>query len=220
MVEILQSTAIRIPLKAYLSSDHISAATGKTIPVTISKNMGAFANPSAGATNATEVSNGWYYITLSITDTATLGPLVVRGTEGTIDDAEVWLMVVASGTDPWLTAVPGAYSAGTAGYILGTNLNATVSSRASQTSLDTIDDLLDSEIAAITAAVTGTLEDSVPADGARPTIRQALYMVVQYLMERSVSGTTVTVNKVDGSTALLTLALDQSASPTSITRTT
>ena len=36
---------------------------------------------------------------------------------------------LSSGADPWATAVPGSYSAGTAGYILGTNLNATISSR-------------------------------------------------------------------------------------------
>ena len=35
--------------------------------------------------------------------------------------------------DPWSTAVPGAYSAGSAGYILGTNLDATVSSRSTLT---------------------------------------------------------------------------------------
>jgi hypothetical protein len=52
--------------------------------------------------------------------------------------------------DPWITALPGAYSAGQAGYILGTNLNATVSSRASQTSVDTVDDLIDTEVAALT----------------------------------------------------------------------
>ena len=33
------------------------------------------------------------------------------------------------GTDPWLTLLPGAYAAGTAGNILGTNLDALVSSR-------------------------------------------------------------------------------------------
>lgn len=46
--------------------------------------------------------------------------------------------------DPWTTALPGAYSAGQAGYIVGTNLNATVSSRASQSSVDTIDGIVDS----------------------------------------------------------------------------
>ena len=55
--------------------------------------------------------------------------------------------------DPWITALPGSYSAGQAGYILGTNLNATVSSRATQTSVDTIDDLLDTEVAAIKTVV-------------------------------------------------------------------
>lgn len=59
----------------------------------------------------------------------------------------------AAGTagDPWTTALPGAYSAGQAGYIIGQNINATISSRASQTSLDTLDDLVDTEVAAIKA---------------------------------------------------------------------
>ena len=46
--------------------------------------------------------------------------------------------------DPWITALPGSYSAGQAGYIIGTNLNATVSSRATQASVDTIDGIVDS----------------------------------------------------------------------------
>lgn len=65
-----------------------------------------------------------------------------------------------------------------------------------------------------------TLTDSVPADGSLPSVRQALYMIVQFLTERAVSGTTVTVNKVDGSTALMTFTLNDATSPTSITRTT
>lgn len=90
-----QSTTIRAVFKAYLSSDHVSPGTGKTIAVVISKNGAAFGNPSAGATNATELANGWYYVDLSTTDTDTLGPLIVRGTEGTIDPAEPVFRVVA-----------------------------------------------------------------------------------------------------------------------------
>lgn len=39
--------------------------------------------------------------------------------------------LAAAGTagDPWTTSLPGSYSSGQAGYIIGTNLNATVSSR-------------------------------------------------------------------------------------------
>lgn len=70
------------------------------------------------------------------------------GTAGSTAEA---LNAAGSAGDPWVTALPGAYGAGSAGFILGTNLNATVSSRASQTSVDTIDDFLDSEIAAILA---------------------------------------------------------------------
>jgi hypothetical protein len=82
-------------LKAFQSVDHVSAATGKTIAITISKNGGAFGNPNAGATNATEVSSGWYKVTLDATDTATVGPLVVRGTAAATDDVELLCFVVA-----------------------------------------------------------------------------------------------------------------------------
>jgi hypothetical protein len=63
------------------------------------------------------------------------------------------LSSAGSAGDPWGTALPGAYGAGTAGKILGDNLNATVSSRASQTSVDTVDDLLDTELAAVKTVV-------------------------------------------------------------------
>lgn len=71
------------------------------------------------------------------------------------------LNAAGSAGDPWATALPGAYGAGTAGLIIGNNLNATVSSRATQTSVDTVDDLLDTEVAAIKAKT-----DNLPADPA------------------------------------------------------
>src|SRR5579863_7680970 len=84
-----QSTSITIPLYAVLSSDHVSPATGKTIAVTISKNTAAFGNPSGGATNATEIASGWYYVTLSTTDTGTLGPLIILGTASGTDNVTI-----------------------------------------------------------------------------------------------------------------------------------
>ena len=68
----------------------------------------------------------------------------------------------AAGTagDPWITALPGAYGAGTAGKILGDNLNATVSSRATQTSVDAVDDLIDTEVAAIKSDTAAILADT------------------------------------------------------------
>ncbi len=121
------------------------------------------------------------------------------------------------------------------------------------TQLSTIDDFLDTEVAAIKtktdqltftvsnqidanvidwkgatapamtgdayAVVAAILPDSVPADGTRPTMQQAVYMIVQYLMERSVSGTSCVVRKADGTTTLLTLTLGDATAPLSITRT-
>jgi len=108
--------------------------------------------------------------------------------------------------------------------------------------VDTIDDFLDTEVAAIKAktdqltftvanqvdanALTvdedeildDQLTDSIPANGTLPTVRQALYMLTQFMFERSVTTTTMTVNKVDGTTTLMTFTLDDADNPTAISR--
>lgn len=99
MRRLAQSTAYTVMLKVFLSSDHVSAATGKTVAITISKAGGAFGNPNAGATNATEVSSGWYKVALDTTDTGTLGDLVVRGTSASCDDSEQIAQVVSATPD-------------------------------------------------------------------------------------------------------------------------
>lgn len=98
MRRLAQSTSYVVMLKVYLSSDHVTAATGKTVAVTISKNGGAFGNPNAGATNATEVASGWYKVTLDTTDTNTLADLVVRGTATACDDTEQVMQVISATT--------------------------------------------------------------------------------------------------------------------------
>lgn len=62
------------------------------------------------------------------------------------------------------------------------------------------------------------IADSVPADGSLPTNEQALYMILQRLTEVAVSGTTMTVKKVDGSTSLFTITLNDATNPTTMTR--
>jgi len=66
--------------------------------------------------------------------------------------------------------------------------------------------------------LTTALTESYAADGAAPTLTQALYLIQQFLYERATSGTTVTVKKLDGSTTAATLTLNDGTSPTSITR--
>jgi len=96
MTELLQSTAQTVVGRGYLSSDHISTATGLDPAITISKNGGNFANPAAGASVMTEIeSTGWYKFALGTGDTDTLGPLIIRGTHATMDNIEVVFQVVA-----------------------------------------------------------------------------------------------------------------------------
>jgi len=232
------------------------------------------------------------------------------GTTGSTAEA---LNSAGSAGDPWTTALPGAYGAGSAGKIIGDNINATISSRASQASVDTIDDYIDTEVAAIkaktdqltfttagqvdattmsvannaltaaaaaadlgtevatavwasatrtlsalgftlsasdlaadtitaakiatdaigsdelatsavteivNAVLTTAMTESYNADGAAPTLAQALFMTMQRLTEFAISGTTVTVKKLDGSTTAYTLTLDDATDPTSTTRAT
>jgi hypothetical protein len=106
VIQIPQSTARVVMLKVF-EEGTTTAATGETVAVVISKAGAAFGNPNAGATNATEVSNGWYKVTLDTTDTGTLGDLVVRGTAAGCDDAERVFGVVKA-TTGGLTALPDA----------------------------------------------------------------------------------------------------------------
>lgn len=103
-------------------------------------------------------SDGWIYTAAALQDAPAAGgsgPTAAEiadavweeaiadhsGTAGSTAEA---LNAAGSAGDPWVTALPGAYGSGSAGFILGTNLNATVSSRASQASVDTIDGIVDS----------------------------------------------------------------------------
>lgn len=74
------------------SSDHITAVTGISPTVTISKNGGSFASPSGAVT---EVGNGFYKIAGNATDTNTLGPLIVHATGTGADVFDERFQVVA-----------------------------------------------------------------------------------------------------------------------------
>ncbi len=70
----------------------------------------------------------------------------------------------------------------------------------------------------VMAQLTAAISDSVPADGSIPSLLQGMYMLVQFMLERTVSGTTCTVKKPNGSSTLFALTLNDATSPTSITR--
>lgn len=64
------------------------------------------------------------------------------------------------------------------------------------------------------------LTESYAADGAAPTLTQAVLLALQHLSESSITDTTKTVKQLDGSTTAATFTLDDAISPTSITRAT
>jgi hypothetical protein len=209
------------------------------------------------------------------------------------------LNAASSAGDPWATALPGAYGAGSAGNILGNRLDTAVSGVAAAvwavgsrtltsfgtlvsdvatavwgaatrvltagtnivlakgtgvtgfndlsaaqvnaevdtaladydapTSAELVSEInsVQSDIAAlsiptasaIAAAVrSGALATGVAADGAAPTLEQALFETLQILSERRIVGTTLEVLGVDGSTVIMAFTLDDAVNPTSQTR--
>lgn len=66
-----------------------------------------------------------------------------------------------SAGDPWTTALPGAYGAGTAGFIVGTNLNATVSSRLASASYTAPDNATIASSSAVLASLTTRIPASL-----------------------------------------------------------
>jgi hypothetical protein len=151
------------------------------------------------------------------------------------------LNAAGSAGDPWTTALPGAYGAGSAGKIIGDNLNATIGSRATQTSVDTLAGYVDTEVAAIKAKT-----DNLPASpaavgsamtltsGERTSIAEALLKLdlstitgeaarsvlnaVRFLRNKwSISGATLTVTKEDDATSAWTATVTTNAAAEPVT---
>lgn len=74
--------------------------------------------------------------------------------------------------------------------------------------------------AGIDALFTRQLTEAYAADGVAPTVAQALMLIQQTIGDFSITGTTLTAKKLDGSTTAATYTLDSSTAPTSRTRAT
>ena len=95
---IQQSTAAR-PLMFLMidSSDHVSAKTGLSPTVVLSKNGATFA-AAAGTVSevpgGTTLSYGWYKVAGNATDTATAGPLILHASAAGADPTDVKFRIV------------------------------------------------------------------------------------------------------------------------------
>jgi len=99
----------------------------------------------------------------------------------------------ASAGDPWTTAIPGAYAAGSAGYILGNNLNVAVGSILTAT--QNADALLKRDMSAVTG------------ESARSPLNALRFLRNKW----SVAAGTLTVTKEDDATSAWTAAISTDA---------
>jgi hypothetical protein len=106
--------------------------------------------------------------------------------------------------DPWTTNLPGAYGAGSAGKIIGDNINATISSRATQTSVDALNNLSSAQ-AQTAAAAALTAYD--PPTRAEATSDKAEIITEVNANETKIDTLQTSVNDVPTNTELAT-ALD------------
>lgn len=86
--------------------------------------------------------------------------------------------------------------------------------------IDATVDATGMESGAVATILTTAMTEAYATDGSAPTIAQALCLLISALTEFSISGTTITAKKLDGSTTSSTYTLDDATNPTSRTRTT
>lgn len=103
----------------------IGAGTGKSIKASQGIQGDLFGNLYGNVTGTSGISTGSFINAIAdqVWDEQLGGHLVTGSAGRRLNDA------ASTGSDPWATSIPASYTPGQAGYILGTNLNDTVSSR-------------------------------------------------------------------------------------------
>ena len=178
-------------------TDGKTAETGLTISasdIRISKNGANMVAKNSGG--GTHDENGWYAITLDATDTNTVGRLQVSVHEsGALPVWGEFQVLEEAIYDAMFGSSAAAFNA--SGQVAVNSLTS----------------------AAITDVwSTDTLTEAYAGDGSAGTAAHLLYMIWAGLNEFSVSGTTITSKKLDGSTTAMTWTIDDASSPTSRTR--
>ena len=213
-------------------TDFKTAETGLTIANTDIKlmaNGAASANKNSGG--GTHRVNGFYGVTFDATDTATVGELQVSVVvAGALPVYKTFFVLEEAVYDM-------LFGASAQGYITDQPVNTTKIGGTSQTARDIGASVLLSNgtgtgqislssglvtptTAAIASIFTTAVTEAYRADGAAPTLAQALCEILGHLGESSISGTTKTVKQFDGSTTAATFTLNDATTPTSITRAT
>lgn len=208
----------------YVLEHCISGIAGASAPII---DMGA----AVGATNLS-VRNWHGGLTLNnisgadvITLDGVFGTITLNGTGGTVEIRGIAKAVTDNrGGSPTLnddslkaddiTAILADTNELQTDWADGGRLDAILDARASQASVDALNDISVNDI------LTTTMTEAYAADGSQMTLSQAMYMVHSSLSEFSISGTTITCKQLDGTTTAMTYTLDSATNPTSRTRAT
>lgn len=152
--------------------------------------------------------------------TATLDTIKAQTAAIETDTAEIGAagagLTEAGGTGDQLTALATAANLATAAGYIDTEIQQII---ADTEDIQTQIGVAGAGLTAI-PLMTTQLTEAYAADGAAPTPAQALFLIQQMLTEMSISGTTMTVKKLDGATTAATLTLNDATTPTSVTRAT
>lgn len=179
------------------------------------------------ALSAAGIQAIWDALTSALTTVGSIGKLIVDNLNATIssrstlDAAGVRSAVglASANLDTQLTAIDDAVDTEVAAVLAAVDTEvAAIKARTDNLPTDPADQSLVE--AAITGLLTTQLTESYNADGVAPTVAQALTVIMQRLTEFSISGTTITVKKLDGATTAFTLTMDSATTPTSSTRAT
>lgn len=166
---------------------------------------------SINAPNDIELSDGTFNLA-AIADTVWDAALAAHQDAGSTGEA---LGDAGSAGDPWNTALPGAYAAGTAGKIIGDNINATVSSRSSHSAADVW------AVGTRTLTSFGTLVADIWALAIETgyTAKNSMRLMLAALAGK-LSGaetTTVVIRDVTDAKDRITATVDESGNRTSVT---
>lgn len=124
----------------------VSDKTGYSLTQTFPTNFSSLAITAGGivTANTTQLAGQTVTAAAGVTFPASVSSLTAANVWDTnisgyttTGYAGTYLKGAGTAGDPWSTALPGAYGAGTAGYIVGTNLNATITSRMATFTLPT-----------------------------------------------------------------------------------
>lgn len=171
--------------------------------------------------NVTQITAG---ITLGVDHDGVTGlnllTIVATGANG-YEAGKDYALVITTGTVDSVSVVGevvGEFTIGRSAAAVDL-ANGTDGLGALKTLIDALNDLSAAQVKTqVDGGWTTQMADSVPVDGTISTREQALYAILQFLTEFAISGTTLTVKKVDGSTSLMVFTLDDGTTPTSLTR--